>query len=140
MEENKNTHLFERTGVDGDIFYGGLYKRIIEMAELKGVLYLFNTFGWTAFIYGLFVSIFNMDVFTRSVLSFLGMLFILAKIIVYIISFRDKRKMHTIERQIRDLERQKLFNDEKERELNIRMTEVDVYERENSIIKGYEGN
>jgi len=36
MEENKNTYSKVVNG-HGDYFYTGLYKRVLEMAELKGI-------------------------------------------------------------------------------------------------------
>lgn len=108
----------------------GQLKRGLKMAEIKGIVLLLNTLGWTAFTYGLFVSFFNVDVFTRTVMSFLGIVFIAIKIVSY--AFASNRR-HKLE----NLEIRKLLNEEKEKELKIRREEIEIYKRENDIIKGF---
>jgi len=127
MEENKNTYSKVVNGY-GDYFYTGLYKRVLEMAELKGLILLFNTFGWTISVYALFISIFNVDVFTRTVIGFLSTVFLAVKIYALIQSTWRKHQMGLMEIK-------KMRNDEKERDLKIRKDEIDTYERENEIIK-----
>ena len=129
MEENKNTYSRQIENGYGD-FYTGLYKRVLEMAEIKGLILLFNTFGWTISFYALFISIFNVDVFTRTVMGFLGTVFLTVKIVGAASSVWNKHKMGTIERRM-------MLNNEKERELKIRKEEIETYEKENEIIRKF---
>lgn len=129
MEENKNTYS-KVVHEYGNYFYTGLYKRLLEMAEIKGLILLFNAFGWTIAVYAAFISLFNVDVFTRSVFGFLGTVFLLAKIISFSLSTWRRHKIGL-------LEIRKLRNDEKDRELKTRKEELDTYERENAIIKNF---
>jgi len=129
MEENKNTYSKVVNGY-GDYFYTGLYKRVLEMAELKGVILLFNAFGWTISFYALFISIFNVDVFTRTVIGFLSTVFLAVKIIGAASSVWDKHKKGAIERRM-------MLNTEREREIKIRKEEIETYEKENAIIRSY---
>lgn len=133
MQDDKKTYSqdFGGIGLNNNDFYSKVHKRVLEMAELKGIILLFNTFGWTITIYAAFLSFFNVDVFTRSAFGFLGTIFLTVKIISFSASAIRKHKKENIE--IR-----KLLNDEKERELKIRILEVDTYERETKIIKGFE--
>ena len=130
MEENKNTYSKQIENGYGDYFYTGLYKRVLGMAEIKGLILLFNTFGWTISFYALFISIFNVDVFTRTVMGFLGTVFVAVKIIGAASSVWNKHKMSAIERRM-------ALNKEKEMELKIRKEEIETYEKENAIIRNF---
>ncbi len=127
MQEDKKT--YSQWVDNGDIYYK-VYKRVLEMAELKGLILLFNTFGWTITIYAAFLSFFNVDVFTRSAFGFLGTVFLTVKIISFSAAAIRKHKKENIE--IR-----RLLNDEKDRELKIRKEEIETYEKENDIIRGF---
>lgn len=129
MEENKNTYSKQIENGYGD-FYTGLYKRVLEMAELKGLIMLFNAFGWTISVYALFISIFNVDVFTRTVIGFLSTVFLAVKIAGAASSVWNKHKMGAIERRM-------MLNKEKEMELKLRKEELETYERENAIIRNF---
>lgn len=107
-------------------------KWLNEMAELKWMWTILNISGYTAFIYALFISFANVDLFTRLTLSIIGALFLLAKLIVYCISAARKHKLENL--QIR---REK--NIEKAIELKQRQEEIETYERENEIIRSYNG-
>lgn len=100
------------------------------MAELKIVALILNVFGFTTFCYALFVSFFNVDVFTRSVLSFLAIVFMSVKIVDFIFT---RRRKHESE----NLDIRKKINDEKERELTMRERELLTYEKENDIIRNF---
>jgi len=130
MQEDKKTYSqsFGRIGLDGDDFYNKVYKRVLDMAELKGLILLFNTFGWTLTIYAAFVSFVNVDVFTRSVFGFLGTIFLAVKIYALAQSTWRKHKMGLIEIRRAD-------NEVKEREIKIRKEELETYEKENEMIK-----
>lgn len=129
MEENKNTYSRQIEGGYGD-FYTRLYKRILEMAELKGLTLLFNVFGWPITIYAAFLSFLNVDVFTRSAFGFLGTVFLLVKIIGAASNVWDRHKKGAIERRM-------MLNTEKERELKMRKEEIETYEKENAIIRNF---
>lgn len=111
-------------------YFAGVYKQVLKMAELKILALVLNVFGFTTFCYALFVSFFNVDVFTRSVLSLLGIVFISVKIVDFI--FTRKRK-HVME----NLDIRKKLNDEKERELSLRERELITYEKENELIRNF---
>jgi len=129
MEENKNTYSKVENGY-GDYFYTGLYKRLLEMAEIKGLILLFNTFGWTITIYAAFLSFFNVDTFTRSAFGFLGTVFLTVKIVGAASAVWDRHKKGAIERRM-------MLNTEREREVKIRKEEIETYEKENAIIRSY---
>lgn len=102
------------------------------MAELKWLWSLLNFAGFTAYIWALFISFANVDNVTRIVLSIVGALFLLAKLIVYCISATRKHKLENL--QIR-----REMNIEKALELKQRQEEIETYERENKIIKSFNG-
>lgn len=102
-----------------------------KMAELKTVWAFLNILGYSTYVYALFISFANVDVFTRTVLSFVGLLFLVAKLVVYCLSARRK---HILE----NLEIRNKKNDEKEKALSLREREIQAYEKENDIIKGFE--
>lgn len=129
MVENKSTYSRHIENGYGD-FYTGLYKRVLEMAEIKGLILLFNGFGWTITIYAAFLSFFNVDTFTRSAFGFLGTVFLMVKIIGAASSVWDRHKKGAIERRM-------MLNTERERELKIRKEELDTYEKENAIIRNF---
>lgn len=108
------------------------FKRLREMAELKWLWSVLNVTGYTAYIWALFISFANVDNFTRIVLSIVGALFLLAKLIVYCISSYRKHKLENL--QIR-----REMNIEKSLELKQRKEELETYERENKIIKSFNG-
>ena len=130
MEENKNTYSRQIVNGYGDYFYTGLYKRLLEMAEIKGIILLFNAFGWTITIYAAFLSFFNVDVFTRTAIGFLSTVFLAIKIIGAASSVWDRHKKGAIERRM-------MLNTERERELKIRKEEIETYEKENAIIRNF---
>lgn len=107
-------------------------KRIREMAELKWLWSVLNITGYTAYVYALFISFANVDQFTRIALSVIGALFLLAKLVVYCIAATRKHKLENL--QIR-----REMNMEKAIELKQRQEEMETYERENKIIKSFNG-
>ncbi len=129
MEENKNTYSKQIENGYGD-FYTGIYKRVLEMAEIKGLILLFNAFGWTITVYAAFLSFFNVDTFTRSAFGFLGTVFLTVKIIAAASATWNKHKMNAIERRM-------MAHKEKEMELKIRKEEIETYEKENEIIRSF---
>lgn len=98
-------------------------KRLSEMAELKWVWTALNTLGYTGFIWTLFISFFQVDIITRTVLSILAAIFITVKIVVHIFSSINKHRIQNLE--IR------------ERSLSIREREISAYEKETAIIKSF---
>lgn len=102
-----------------------------KMAELKTVWAFLNILGYSTYVYALFISFANVDVFTRTVLSFVGLMFLVAKLIVYCVAARRK---HLLE----NLEIRSKMSDQKEKELNIRERELSAYQKETDIIKGFE--
>lgn len=127
MQHNKNTYSRHLENGYGD-YYTRAYKRILEMAEIKGLTLLFNIFGWPITIYAAFISFFNVDTFTRSAFGFLGTVFLMVKIVGAALSVWDKYKRGVIERRM-------MLNSEKEHELKLRKEEIDTYEKENDIIR-----
>lgn len=109
----------------------GYLKRVLKMAEIKGIVLLFNTLGWSAYAYGFLIAFFNVDTFTRAVMGLLGIVFVAFKIIDGVATRRRKHEFEMIEIRMKKLE-------EKERELRIRREELDLYNRENDIIKGFD--
>lgn len=108
------------------------FKRIREMAELKWLWSVLNITGYTAYVWALFISFANVDQFTRIALSVIGALFLLAKLVVYCITATRKHKLENL--QIR-----REMNMEKAIELKQRQEELETYERENKIIKSFNG-
>lgn len=98
-------------------------KWIKEMAEIKWLWAVFNTIGFVAYAWALFISFANVDIFTRAVLSVVGLAFLITKLVVYIISSRRKHRLEVL--------------DIKEKELNIRQREIETYDRETEIIKSF---
>lgn len=97
------------------------FKRLSEMAELKWLWTVFNIAGYTSFGWALFISFFNVDIITRTILSMLAVIFISAKIVVYIFSSIMKHKNDKLE--------------QRERELAIREREIEAYQKETAIIR-----
>lgn len=129
MPNNYNNHP-EHWKLDSNYDLLGVYKRVIEMSELKVVWTMLNILGWSTYGYALFISFANVDVFTRTVLSFVGLLFLIAKLVVYCIS---AHRRHTRE----NLEIRKLRNEEKEIELKQRERAIEAYDKETEIIKNF---
>lgn len=96
-------------------------KRLSEMAELKWLWTFLNIAGYTNAVWILFISFFDVDIITRSVMSILAIIFISAKIVVYISSSIMKHKITNLEKR--------------ERELAIREREISAYEKETAIIR-----
>jgi hypothetical protein len=107
------------------------YKQTNKMAELKGLWAFLNILGYTTYVYALFVSFANVDVFTRTVLGFVGLVFLVAKLIVFCVAAKRKHLMENLD--IREKR-----NNEREREVAIREREIAAYEKENAIIRGYD--
>jgi hypothetical protein len=101
------------------------FKRIKEMAELKWVATILQVSGYTAYIYALFLSFANVDRATRAVLSILGAIFLLVKIIDFCATRIRKHKYETEERRALAIKN--------------RREDIDTYERENDIIRGFKG-
>lgn len=133
MASNKTNHFedFRKFEVGNSYLYGGLFKHL-KMAEIKGILFLFNTLGWGTFFYGFLIAFFNVDIFTRAVMGLLGIVFITVKIVDTVVTRKRKHEFEMIEIRMKKLQ-------EKEMELKIRKEELDTYERENTIIKSYNG-
>lgn len=110
----------------------GYFKRLNQMAELKWVWTMLSITGYTAYIWALFLSFANVDFFTRMVLSVVGALFLLAKLIVYCVSAVRKHRLE-------NLEIRKLMNEQVDRELDIRQRSIDTYHKETEIIKNFNG-
>lgn len=127
---SKTPEKIRHSDVGNINYFAGVYKHVLKMAELKIVALILNVFGFTTFCYALFVSFFNVDVFTRSVLSFLAIVFMSVKIVDFIFT---RRRKHESE----NLDIRKKINDEKERELTMRERELLTYEKENDIIRNF---
>jgi len=127
MPNNYNNHHWK---IDSNYDLLGVYKRVIEMSELKVVWTMLNILGWSTYGYALFISFANVDVFTRTVLSFVGILFLIAKLIIYCIA---AHRRHTRE----NLEIRKLRNEEMERELAQRERAIETYNKETELIKNF---
>lgn len=104
---------------------GDFEKWLKEMAEIKWLWTVLNFTGWFAYAWALFVSFANVDIFTRTVLSVVGLFFLITKLVVYIISSKRKHRLENLEI--------------KEKELELRQREIETYERENDIIKSFKG-
>lgn len=102
----------------------GYLKRLKEMAELKWMFTLLQVGGLTAYVWALFISFVNVDIITRTVLSSIGALFVIVKLIDFIATRIRKHKLENLE--IRS------------KELVIREREIETYEKETAIIRGYE--
>lgn len=107
-------------------------KRLREMAELKWLWSVLNITGYTAYVYALFISFANVDNVTRIALSVIGALFLLAKFIAFCMSTFRKHRLENLQ-----------FRREKNMETAIeqkqRKEELEIYERENKIIKSFSG-
>jgi hypothetical protein len=99
------------------------YKQTNKMAELKGLWAFLNILGYTTYVYALFVSFANVDVFTRTVLGFVGLVFLVAKLIVFCVSSMRKHRIENL--------------DIREKEVAIKEREAALYEKETAIIKEY---
>lgn len=99
------------------------FEKWVKMAELKWLWTVLNFTGYVAYAWALFISFANVDVFTRTVLSLVGLVFLIAKLVVYIISSNRKHKLEMLEI--------------KEKELILRDREIETYERENEIIRSF---
>jgi hypothetical protein len=130
MPHNVNNSHQDEWKIDTNYALLGVYKRVIEMSELKVVWTMLNILGWSTYGYALFISFANVDVFTRTVLSFVGLLFLIAKLVVYCIA---SYRRHTRE----NLEIRKLRNEEKETELRQRERAIEAYDKETEIIKNF---
>ena len=84
--------------------FGGLYKKILELEVGKAILLFVNIFGFSAFISAFFLSWLNVDVFTRTVLSFVGLVFMVVKVIGLILSLSHKYQMWKLDRRERQLQ------------------------------------
>lgn len=91
------------------------------MAELKGLWTVLHILGYTTYVYALFVSFANVDVFTRSALALVGLAFMVAKLVDFIITRQRKHKMENLEYQ--------------EKQIEIRERENAAYEKETEMIK-----
>lgn len=100
-------------------------KRLKEMAELKWVMTILQVSGYTAYVYALFLSFANVDKLTRAVLSVIGAMFLIAKFIDFCVTRIRKHKYEVEERKALSLKN--------------RREDIDTYERENDIIRGYKG-
>lgn len=116
-----STYAKQRHGFIGEVKKE--IKRLSEMAELKWLWTCLNIAGYTNAVWILFISIFDVDIITRSVMSVLAVIFISAKIFVYISSSIMKHKITNLEKR--------------ERELAIREREISAYEKETAIIKSF---
>lgn len=75
------------------------YKKVIKVAVSKALMTILNIFGFSAYFSGLYFAWINVDVFTRSVMQFLGCIFLLFKIIQAIDNWIHKRKMEKFSRE-----------------------------------------
>lgn len=107
-------------------------KRVREMAELKWLWSVLNITGYTAYIYALFISFANVDYVTRVILSVIGALFLLAKLIAFCMATFRKHRLE-------NLQFRREMNMEKDIERKQRKEELELYERENKIIKSFNG-
>lgn len=95
-----------------------------KMAELKTVWAFLNILGYSTYVYALFISFANVDVFTRTVLSFVGLMFLVAKLVVYCVAARRKHKEHMIDIRMKQNE--------------LRQKEIRIYKEETDIIRGFD--
>lgn len=100
-----------------------IYRRVLKMAELKAFILFYNIFGFSISVYTLFLSFFNVDVFTRSVLGLLSIAFLIVKIISASLSTYRKHRSEMI--------------DIRQKNLEIRKQEIEVYEKETTLIQQY---
>lgn len=93
--------------MDQNNIYLTHHKKVIKVAISKALMTIINVFGFGAFFSGLYLAYINVDVFTRSILQFLGCIFMLFKIIQAVDGWWHKRHMNKIERRKVDLEQTK---------------------------------
>lgn len=131
MEEIKvkNRSKIKEIGYSFLVNPEGLFKQA-KMAELKIFLIGYNVFGFSLSAYTLFLSFFNVDVFTRSVLGVLSMAFLAVKIVSAALSTYRKHRLEMFE-----IKQQ--LNSAKERELDLRERELSIYDRETQLIKNH---
>lgn len=107
------------------------FKRALKMAELHALWNALITLGYTTYIYALFISMFNVDKVTRLIVSITGALFLIAQLIIKCISAYRKHREHMIDIRMKE-------HEEKERFLSLREREIQTYEKETKIIKGFD--
>lgn len=107
------------------------FKRILKMAELHALWSMFITLGYTTYAYALFISFFNVDKVTRLIVSITGALFLIAQLIIKCVAAYRKHKEHMLDIRMKE-------HDEKERFLSLREREIQTYEKETRIIRGFE--
>lgn len=107
------------------------FKRLLKMAELKAVWAFINVLGYTAYVYALFISFFNVDMVTRVIVSITGALFLIAQLVIKCVAAYRKHQIEMIEIRMKK-------HDERERSLSLREREIQTYEKETNIIKGFE--
>lgn len=97
------------------------FKPRTKMAELKALWGFLNILGYTTYIYALFVAFTNVDVFTRTALALVGLAFMVAKLVDFILTRQRKHRMEILEYQ--------------EKKVAIREREIAAYEKETEMIK-----
>lgn len=80
------------------------YKKVIDVAISKVLMTIFNIFGFGAYFSALYLAWINVDVFTRTVLAFVGLIVAIVKVVIMIDNWWHKRAMNKIERRQKDLE------------------------------------
>jgi len=80
------------------------YKKVLKVAISKALMTILNVFGFSAYFSALYLAWVNVDVFTRTILQFLGAVFALFKIIQAVDGWWHKRGMNKIEKRKADLE------------------------------------
>lgn len=107
--------------------YAGLYKKQITMAQLNFLWTGFNVAGILAWFWTfLEVSFFNVDPLTRAIVSTFGALFVVIRTIDYAVTRYRKHKSEMIDIRKKESEQKQL-------ELSIRRTELEIVSHENKI-------
>lgn len=91
------------------------------MAEMKALWGFLHILGYTTYVYALFVSFANVDVFTRSALALVGLAFMVAKLVDFILTRRRKHRMENLEYR--------------EKAVSIRERENAAYDKETEMLK-----
>lgn len=110
--------------------FNTLFKRVIKMAELKAVWIFLDAAGLTSYIWALYIAFADVDAFTKIILSVIGGVYGIVRIIITSYAARRKHRLEMVE-----VRRQE--GEEKDRELTRREREIEIIrmEKELSIIR-----
>lgn len=106
--------------------FNTLFKRVIKMAEIKAVWIFLNAAGLTAYIWALFIAFADVDAVTKIILSVIGALYGIVRIIITSYAARRKHRLEMVE--IRRLE-----GEEKDKALARREREIEIIRLEQQL-------